>query len=109
MVDSLIRGPGTPIFIRLEVWNRTLEPMFLVDADGRRLDVPACEHSVATTFRVNDVRVRTEEGYFLGFGGGTGETQYLVLVADPAEMSREEFPPVAVPPCEGFPMDQPGV
>ena len=109
VVDGLVRGPDAPVYGKLEVWNRTTEPLFLVDREGRRLDVPACGHAVAEQFEFHEVRVRHEDGYVLGFGGGSGTTQYLVLVARSMAMSREEFPPAALPPCAGRPEVQVGV
>ena len=109
VVDDLTRRSGEPTYARIEVWNRTIEPLFLEDQEGRRLDVPACGQAVAQQFEISGVRVRHEDGYVLGFGGGTGRTQYLVLVARSDQVSREEFPPVALPACPGRPEVQVGV
>ena len=109
ILQAVVRGPDAPIYAKLQVWNTTTEPLFLVDREGRRLDVPACDHAVAEQLDLRDVRVRHEDGYVLGFGGGTGRTQYLVLVARSMDVSREEFPPTAIPPCAGKPEVQVGV
>lgn len=100
-----------PVLVPLEVWNRTLDPVFLLDEDGRRLDVPACGHAVAPEFLLNEVEIRTEEGFYFGTGttgaGDTGRGQRLVITATPGD-SRAAQDPLDLPPCEGHPKVQPG-
>ena len=111
---NVLRVPEVPVIVRLEVWNRTLDPMFLLDPDGRVLSVDACGDAVADQFRVNDVTVRTDAGYVFGFGSaGSGAfgsaAQYLVLVAADGESFPTNDRPVALPACQGHPHFQPGV
>lgn len=106
---GFLQGPNFPIDVRVEVWNQTLDPVFLVDSDGRRLDVPACGHVVAEQLNMREVRVRTEAGYIMGFGGAEGPTHYIVMVADTAAISREDFPPTGIPPCQGHMFVQVGI
>ena len=114
MIGDRPGGPPVPVVVPFDVWNRTEEDVFLVDADGRRLDVPACRHAAAELFRVNDVRVRTARGYVFGFGSagdgplGAGP-RYLVLVAADGASFPATVRPTDLPPCRGRPNAQPGV
>lgn len=57
----------------LEVWNRTVLDLFLLDRAGRRVDVPACGHVATSALDIGDmVEVRAEEGYVLAFGATSG-------------------------------------
>ena len=109
ILQDVVRGPDAPSYARLEVWNATTAPLFLVDREGRRLDVPACARAVADVFEQQRVEVRTDAGYVMGFGSPGGETQYIILVARASDLYHSEIPPVAIPPCEGKPEVQPGV
>ena len=94
----------------IEAWNTTTVPIFLIDRDGRRLDVPACGHAEATELRMDRVEVRTEAGYIYGFGTQPdGARQYLVFVAADGASELTTIPPVAIPPCQGRPTVQVGV
>ena len=95
--------------VPLEVWNRTLDPMFLVDGEGRRIDVPGCGHADAQSMDVEHVWVHTDVGYVYGFGTHGSASQYLVLVAADGESDLTTSPPLSVPPCQGHPNAQPGV
>lgn len=61
-------NPPRHVLVWLEVWNRTLDPVFLLDQEGRRLDVPAWGHAVAAQFLMNRVEIRTEQGFYFGTG-----------------------------------------
>jgi len=110
-VSDLVNQPK-PVIVQLEVWNRTLDPIFLLDQNGQRLDVPACGHAIAAQFQVNQVEVRTEEGFYFGSGtsgaGDAGRPQSMVITSTPGD-AREAVDPAALPPCEGHPEVQPGV
>lgn len=94
----------------IEVWNTTTVPIFLVDQDGRRIDVPACGHAEPEELRLDAVEVRTEAGYIYGFGTQPdGAHQYLVFVAADGASDLTTIPPVAIPPCQGRPNVQVGV
>jgi hypothetical protein len=104
-------NPPKDLVVRLEVWNRTLDPIFLVDQDGRRLDVPACGHAIAAQFHVNKVEVRTELGFYFGSGttgaGDPGHGQKMVVTASPGDSTPPGGDPAVLPPCEGHPEVQP--
>lgn len=105
-VNSLV-NPPKDLVVQLEVWNRTLDPIFLVDQDGRRLDVPACGYALATQFHVNKVEVRTEQGFYFGSGttgaGDPGRGQSMVVTATPGDSTQPGGDPTVLPPCEGHP------
>ncbi len=109
MVDTVIRGRDAPVYAKVEVWNTTTEPLFLLDREGRRLDVPACGHAAADPREPHMIAVRHEDGYVMGFGSGGGETQFIILFARSRDIYHSETPPVAIPPCEGTPEVQVGV
>jgi hypothetical protein len=98
----------------LEVLNRFEEPIFLVSAEGERLDVPACGRATNPDFRVDRVEVRTEAGYIyaFGYGGAEADGQHLFLILWVGEEGG--FPtigqaPALLPPCGGHPPVQVGV
>lgn len=114
-VDGLPRLGETRVVARLEVFNRTIEPIFLVAADGERMDVPACGRALDDTFRIDQVRIRTKDGYIRGFGAGdvtlSGRHVVVIEVAQ-ADLSGDptlEPPPDPLPPCLGHPQVQVGV
>jgi hypothetical protein len=93
----------------VEVWNTTTVPIFLVDKDGQRIDVPACGHAAPKALRVDMVEVRTEAGYIYGFGTQPdGARQYLIFVAVDGASELTTIPPIAIPPCRGRPNVQVG-
>lgn len=107
-IGEVFRPPEIPAYARLEVWNRTSQDVFLMDTDRTRLDVPACGHAIADRFRMNEVRVRTADGYVSGFGSSNeGSRQYMVLVATSGASFPSSSPPVQLPPCAGRPVSQP--
>jgi hypothetical protein len=113
-IDDLPNVPQLPVVVPFEVWNRTEEAVFLLDADGRRLDVPACAGAAVDAFKVNRVDVRTDRGYVFAFGSaGDGplasRPQFLVVVAADGQSFPESERPVELPPCRGRPNAQPGV
>ena len=93
---------------RFEVWNQTLDPVFLVDPKGRILSLDACGHAIANEFDLTSVEVRTEAGAFHTFGAaGNGALPgYLVIVATGESALFTDRPP-ALPPCEGHPLVPP--
>jgi hypothetical protein len=110
-IDDFLRDLDPPI-VRLEVWNRTLDDVTLTDADGRRLEVHACDRAEAAAFRVDMVRVHTKVGYVFGFGSGglePGGRQFMVVVAADGESFPTAEAPLVIPPCAGHPNAQPGV
>jgi hypothetical protein len=109
-INTLV-NPPKDLVVQLEVWNRTLDPIFLLDEDGRRLDVPACRHAIATTFHVNKIEVRTELGFYFGSGttgaGDPGHGQKMVITATPGDSTQPGGDPAVLPPREGHPEVQP--
>ena len=110
-INSLV-NPPKDLYVELRVWNRTLDPIFLVDQDGQRLDVPACGHAIVNRFHVNQVEVRTERGFYFGSGttgaGDPGRGQTMIITATPGD-TRDGQDPANLPPCEGHPEVQPDV
>ena len=98
-----------PIMIQVEVWNRTLDPIWLIDQDGRRLDVPACGHAFAPTFRINEYGVWFEQGRYLagGVGGQGVPPNERIFVLSPRQEAVVFVPASGplpeLPPCEGHP------
>jgi hypothetical protein len=90
------------------VWNRTLDPIFLLDQDGKRLDVAACDYAETPIFRMNEYQVFTDDGlWFSGSEGGSGPApagRRFVIVARPSE-PLQDVPAVGsappLPACEG--------
>src|SRR5690349_16287227 len=96
-------------YLQVEVWNRTLDPIYLLDQDGKRLDVPACGNAVAPVFHVNDYAIWFEQGRYLGMStggsGGPPNERLIVMSArdDPIVYAPAFGPPPALPKCEGHP------
>ena len=115
LVSGCAGGGAPPVVAELEVFNRTVEDLLYVAADGEVLEVPACGRASDPTFRVDAVRVRAAGGYVRGFGGDFANIgpQRLVLVevAHAADSGTPEPvpPPDPLPPCEGHPEAQPGI
>ena len=113
LVGDVPGKPIPPVVAELEVFNRTEADIFLVAADGERLDVPACGRALDETFRVEAVRVRSQVGYIRGFGAGdpafAGRRLTLVEVASAADSGIPSVgaPPEPLPPCVGLPEAQP--
>lgn len=109
-IDELV-NPPKPVLVQLEVWNRTLDPVFLLDQAGQRLDVPACGHAVAAQFLMNEVEIRTQEGLYFGTGttgaGDSGRGQRIVITSTPGDSHAAAEEPLVLPPCEGHPEVQP--
>lgn len=103
VIEGPVNQPRT-LVVELQAWNRTLDPIFLIDAEGRRLDVPACGHAIAPRFTVNRVEVRTEAGFYFGTGttgvGDPGRPQQMIITDTPGD-SRDALDPTDLPPCEG--------
>jgi len=101
-------GPAA-IYAETEVWNRTLDPIYLVDQDGRRLDVPACGYAVAPLFRVNEYAVWSDAGrYFRNTVGGPGNPAAERLIVLSPRIEPSVHVPSSglipqLPPCEGHP------
>jgi hypothetical protein len=109
IVDRIVRGPDAPVYAKVEVWNTTTEPLFLLDREGRRLDIPACGHAAADPLEQHMIEVRHETGYVMGFGSGGSETQFIILFSVSSDIYHSQIPPVAIPPCRGVPEIQVGV
>ena len=113
-IDDFVNRPA-PVVASLEVLNRTEVDIFYVAADGERLDVPACGRASDPTFRIDDVRVRTADGYIRGFGVSApefaGRDVFLVEIARGADSGLPSLaaPPDPLPPCEGTPDVQAGI
>jgi hypothetical protein len=100
-IDGLFRGD--PIR-QMEVWNQTLDDVFLIDDDGRLISVPACGHAAAAPLAVDRVDLRTDAGRISTFASrGIPGSQYLVVVAAQGESFPTNQRPVALPPCAGHP------
>jgi hypothetical protein len=114
LVSGCAGGGVPPVVAELEVFNRTVEDLLYVAADGEVLEVPACGSASDPTFRVDVVRVRAAGGYVRTFGGdftNNGPRRLvLVEVARAADSGLPEPvpPPDPLPPCEGHPEAQPG-
>ena len=105
---------GSAVVADLEVFNRTQIDIFLIDADGKRLDVPACGSARDRFFRIDNVRVRTESGYIRGFGGGDhvleGQRVFVIEVPTTWDSTVPTLgSPDRLPPCDGLPQVQVGV
>jgi hypothetical protein len=112
-----LSGCASPsgIYVQVEVWNRTLDPIFLVDQDGKRLDVPACGHAVAPVFHVNEWEVRTEQGRITknsegGQGGHPPNERYFIVGRrlEPVVTLPASGPLPDLPPCVGHPTVEDG-
>lgn len=90
---------------RLEVWNRTLQPIWLTDAERLVLRVPACGRAAAPSYAVDRVEIRTEDGYVATFGAAEPDPrpprpQYLVVTASPGPFEPlADLPEVPLPEC----------
>jgi len=113
LVGDLPNETNPPVVVELEVFNRTEGDIFLVAADGERLDVPACGRALDETFRIDAVRMHSQLGYIRGFGVGdeafAGRPLFLVELASAAESGIPTVgaPPEPLPPCVGLPEAQP--
>lgn len=98
-----------PIYKQVEVWNRTLDHIYLLDQDGKRLDVPACGNAAAAGFRVNEWAIWTEQGRYIarqegGQGGPPNERIFVLSPRDSPIMDVPASGPLPeLPPCEGHP------
>ncbi len=114
LIDQL-SDDTSPIVADIEVFNRTTSDIFYIAADGKRLDVPACGSASDPTFRIDAVRVRTEEGYIRGFGYGRPELAERRLFVVEVARARDSGipqpgpPPEPLPPCDEPPEVQAGV
>jgi hypothetical protein len=100
-IEGLVQGD--PIVL-MEVWNQTLDDVFLIDDDGRLISVPACGHAEAALLRVDRVELRTDGGRISTFGSrGVRGSQFLIVVAAQGESFPSNQRPVALPPCAGHP------
>lgn len=103
-----------PVTADLLVYNRTEDDIFLVAADGERLSVPACGDARDASFRIDQVRVRTDIGYIRGFGMDLSVKGHQLILVEIARSEDAGIPvegPIAsqLPPCQGHPQVQPGV
>ena len=95
---------------QLEVWNWTRLPLFLVDEDGRRADLPPCR-KVGLDDVARQFEVRAATGYVVSIGLDAplpGITTYVVIGS--RDTYANNAPPAEpMPPCEGEPQVQVGV
>ena len=63
-IEGLVQGD--PVVL-MEVWNQTLDDVFLMDDDGRLINVPACGHAAAAPLAVKRVELRTDAGRITTF------------------------------------------
>jgi hypothetical protein len=68
LISELVGGAPPAVTADLSVYNRTEDDIFLVAADGERLPVPACGDARDDSFRIDQVEIRTEDGYIRTFG-----------------------------------------
>jgi hypothetical protein len=109
------RFADPPVYVDLEIHNRTVDALTFENAEGQRVEVPACESVTVESFAVDAVTVRAPGGYVRGFGAGgdpslSGERMHLIEVPS-AQDSGIPIPgpaPEALPPCEGHAEAQPG-
>jgi hypothetical protein len=113
--EVIDRFADPPVYVDLEIHNRTLDALTFENAEGQRVEVPGCESVIADGFGVDSVIVRAPGGYVRSFGAGgdpslSGERMHLVEVAS-AQDSGIPLPgpaPEHLPPCEGHAEAQPG-
>jgi hypothetical protein len=114
LLASIVAACGAlerPLDVQLDVWNRTVDPIYLVDQVGSRLDVPACGHASADSFRVNTYKVFTDNGQW--FGGGEGNVtglpwhRFIITASahDPLVSVLGTVPVPELPECSGHPTD----
>jgi hypothetical protein len=110
VVAAVVAACGPPAgYAQVEVWNRTLSRIWLIDQDGKRLDVAACGYAITPAFRVNRYDVWSDAGhYFRTETGGPGpyRNERLIVLSPSKGMSLglaplDTFP--AMPRCEGHP------
>src|SRR5207249_2331923 len=109
-----LRTDEPAIDVRLEVWNRTLDPVAVVDLQGKRVDVPACGFAIADVFRVNAFTVSTAAGVYqqLGEGGVVTEPRERRLLVTSVLTERSRYfsasdPMPKLPTCVGHPSQAP--
>ena len=114
LIEELGGGDIPPVVADVEVFNRTVEDLLYVAADGEVLEVPACGSASDQTFRVDAVTVRAARGFVRAFGGdfshAGGRRLVVVEVARAADSGIPEPVPAPdpLPPCDGHPEAQPG-
>lgn len=110
LIGAIVAGCGpAPAYAQVEVWNRTLDPIWLIDQDGKRLDVAAGGYAIAPAFRVNRYDVFSDAGhYFRTETGGPGpyRNERRIILSPSRGVSLDlapldTFPPL--PPCQGHP------
>lgn len=111
LVESLMEPA---VFVDLEIHNRTLDNLVYENADGQRVEVPACESLLADGFSLDTVNVRAPEGYVRSFGAAdpafAGREMHLVEVPSAAASGIPVLGPAPadLPPCEDHAEAQPG-
>jgi hypothetical protein len=101
-------GPASN-FVQIQVWNRTLDPIYLLDHDGKRVNVPACGQAFAPSFHVDQWAVWTDNGRYVARqeGGQARPSVERFFVLSPrqepiVDVSASD-PLPSLPPCEGHP------
>lgn len=95
---------------QLAVWNWTTVPLFLLDEDGQRVDLPPCQ-KVALDGFAREFEVRAAGGYVMTIGlDGPQENMTTFVVIGSRDSYVNNAPPAdPMPPCVGKPLVQPGV
>ena len=101
------------VYVDLEIHNRTLDNLVYENADGQRVEVPACESVRVEGFGLDTVNVRAPGGYVRAFGADdpafAGREMHLVEVPSAAASGIPELGPAPadLPPCDGHAEAQP--
>lgn len=110
-VESLI---DPPVYVDLEIHNRTLDNLVYENSDGRRAEVPGCGSVRAEGFSLDTVNVRAPGGYVRAFGAAdpafAGREMHLVELPSAAASGIPVLGPAPanLPPCDGHAQAQPG-
>lgn len=95
---------------QLAVWNWTFLPLFLLDEDGDRVELPACQKVDLDGFgRQFEVRAATGYVMTIGLDGPQDGVTTFVVIGSRDEYVSNAPPAEPMPPCEGAPQVQVGV
>jgi hypothetical protein len=95
---------------QLSVWNWTTLPLFIVDQEGRRVELPPCE-KIGIDDYGREFEVRAADGYVMAIGLDVPQEGVTTFVVIGSRDSYVNNAPPAEPmaPCEGTPQVQVGV
>ena len=102
------------VYVNLDIHNRTLDPLVFENADGQRVEVPACYSVRVEGFSLDTVNVRAPDGYVRAFGAAdgafAGQEMHLIELASAAASGIPVLGPAPanLPPCEDHAEAQPG-